>query len=165
MALPYLTLETFRARSLMSVVEIDYVETDSPGFIDTRITVATSYIHGRLRKRYGATLPFGDPVPEILREWIVKLVTYECIRKRGINPSDPTAEAYKADAERALAELKEAADSKDGLFDLPSPEDGDSNVSTGGPLGYSETSPYVWAQKQRNSGVQEDADGTGEGDQ
>lgn len=158
MALPaYLDLAGFRSRTIMSVVEVDYVETDSPGWIASRINVAISFIHGRLRKRYGASLPFSSPYPEIILDWITRIVTYETLRKRGLNPQDPVAELYRADAERALAELKEAADSKDGLFDLPSPEEGDSNVSTGGPLGYSEASPYVWQNIQGEQGRFEDS--------
>lgn len=158
MALPaYLTLAQFRARTMLPAVEVDYVETDSSGFTATRINVAISYIHGRLRKRYGSSLPFASPYPEIILDWITRIVSYEVLRKRGINPQDPSAEMFRADAERALTELKEAADSKDGLFDLPSPEEGDSNVSTGGPLGSSETSPYVWSTYQRRQGQAEDA--------
>jgi hypothetical protein len=142
---------------MLPVVEVDYVETDSPGFVASRVNVAISYIHGRLRKRYGNSLPFSAPYPEIILDWITRLVSYEVLRKRGLNPQDPNAEMFKADAERALAELKEAADSRDGLFDLPSPEEGDSNVSTGGPLGYSEQSPYVWTNTQRQQGRAEDA--------
>lgn len=157
MALPtYLDLPGFRQRTLMSVIEVDYVEVDSPGFTASRIAFATSYIHGRLRKRYGASLPFSAPYPEIILRWITELVTYDVLRKRGLNPQDPTAEMYRADAQRAFDEIKEAADSKDGLFDLPSPEEGASNVSTGGPLGYSETSPYVWTDYERSIGRSED---------
>lgn len=164
MAFPYLTLATFRARTLMSVAEVDYVETDSPGFTLTRITIAASYVHARLRKRYGKSLPFGDPAPEAVLGWITALVTYDVLRKRGANPADPGVDAFKADMQKALDEIKEAADSKDGLFDLPSPEEGASNVTTGGPLGYSETSPYVWATKERLYGMWEDRNNDGTGD-
>lgn len=153
---PYLDLAGFRARTMMATPEVDYVETDSPGFVLSRIAVAISYIHGRLRKRYGNSLPFGAPYPEIILDWIVRIVSYEVLRKRGANPQDPNCVQFKEDADRALAELKEAADSKDGLFDLPSPEEGDSNVTTGGPLGYTETSPYVWGDYQRIQGQAED---------
>lgn len=162
MALPtYLDLPGFRQRTMLNVAEVDVVEQDNPGFTLSRIQVAISYIHGRLRKRYA--LPFAVPYPEIVLDWIVRLVSYEVLRKRGANPADPNCIQFKEDADRALAELKEAADSKDGLFDLPSPEEGPSNVSTGGPLGYTETSPYVWRDVQQQSGSSEDGSGGGTG--
>lgn len=174
MTTPYLTLATFKTRTLMASGEVDYVEVDSPGFVDARIAIRTSYIHGRLRKRYGnngaqASLPFSAPVPEIVLGWLTAMVTLDVLRKRGINPQDPQATMYAADVDTALAELKEAADSKDGLFDLPSTNtDGsDSAVTTGGPLGYSETSPYVWMTVERNNGRAQDfqyLNQAGEGD-
>jgi hypothetical protein len=84
------------------------------------------------------------PVPETILGWIVALVTMDLYRKRGVNPQDPTIETVREEAIRALAELKEAADSKDGLFDLPVNENADSAITTGGPLGYAEQSPYTW---------------------
>lgn len=95
-------------------------------------------------------------VPETVLGWIVALVTVDLYRKRGVNPQDPTIEMIREDAARALAELKEAADSKDGLFDLPVNEDNDSAVTTGGPLGYVEASPYTWTDIELASGRAED---------
>ena len=165
MSLPtYLDLAGFRTRTLMPVAEVDYVEQESPGYVVARIAVHTSYLHGRLRKRYGNSLPFSSPYPEIIVNWLVMLTTYDVIRKRGVNPADPAAEAYKADSERALAEIKEASEGDVGMFDLPSPEEGPSNVTTGGPMGYTETSPYVGLDKERTTGRSEDRSGEGSGD-
>lgn len=99
----------------------------------------------------------ATPVPETVLGWMVAIVTVDLYRKRGVNPQDPTIEMCREEAVRALAEIKEASDSKDGLFDLPASDDGDSAVTTGGPLGYSETSPYVWTDIQRAEGAAEDA--------
>lgn len=95
-------------------------------------------------------------VPEAVLGWMVALVTVDLYLKRGVNPQDPVIEMYRGAADKALAELKEAADSKDGLFDLPTADDGDSAVTTGGPLGYTETSPYEWTDKQARRGKFED---------
>lgn len=149
----------------MPVGEVDYVEQDSPGFVVARIGAWTSYLHARLRKRYGKSIPFSAPYPEIILLWLTQLVTYDCIRKRGVNPADPAAEAYKADCERALEEVKEASEGDVGMFDLPSPEEGASNVTTGGPMGYTETSPYVNLDIERAAGRAEDQAKTGSGDQ
>ncbi len=168
MALPYLTLEGFRVRTLLGVGEVDFVEADSPGFTAARIAIHTSWMHQRLRKRYGASLPFGSkgPVPEIILGWLCALVALDVMRKRGMNPSDPIAEMLTGDAARALEEIKEAADSEKGLFDLASvgEPDGGSNVTTGGPLFYSEGSPYVNQDKQAIQGRREDSGRNGSGD-
>lgn len=165
MSLPYLTLSTFKVRTLMAPMEVDYVEQDSPGFVEARIAIRTSWIHQRLRKRYGNTMPFGSAVPgqdvpEIILGWLTAMVTWEVLRRRGVNPQDPGVQTFLDDFTTAEAECKEAADSETGLFDLPITEtatsDGGSGVSTGGPLGYSEQSPYVWMSKQRAAGARED---------
>ncbi len=252
---PYLTLDGFRLRTVMPSPDVDIVETAQPGFTQTRLDIASSYVNSRLRKRYGtstsaSSLPLGQrppalvaagttpptvtltgrptlgswriviqivapgtlgaaafkwsgdggtswsaalaaatfspltgtgmaavfasgsyalddvyaaatPVPETVLGWLVALVTVDLYRKRGVNPQDPTIEMVREDATRALAELKEAADSKDGLFDLPASEDNDSAVTTGGPLGYTEFSPYTWTDIERANGRTEDiASGT-----
>jgi hypothetical protein len=57
----------------------------------------------------------------------------------------------------ALAWLKEAADAKDGLIDLPLRADTTaSGISRGGPLAYTETSPYAWTDVQAETGRSED---------
>jgi hypothetical protein len=101
------------------------------------------------------------PVPPVALGWLVALVSFDVKTKIGRNPQDPAMLDLTADRDRALAEVKEAADSKDGLFDLPACEDTDSAVTTGGPLGYSETSPYVSIDRQARVGRWEDNRGRG----
>ena len=103
----------------------------------------------------------APPVPETVLGWIVALVTVDLYRKRGVNPQDPQIDLLVKEAERAFAEIKEAADSKEGLFDLPASEDVDSAVTTGGPMGYSEQSPYVWADRELHAARNEDDQGRG----
>lgn len=254
---PYLDKQGFRNRSVMADGEILLVENDSPGFLATRIAMRSSYINGRLRKRYGNagsplgnSLPFGQTapaliaqgtnppnvtltgrpilgcmqfqiiittggalgsaafkwssdngvtftsgvltaatvtlgstgvianfstgtystdnsyasdtcVPEIVLSWLTVLVTDDMYRKRGRDPQDPAMADLKEDVVTALAEIKEAADGDTGLFDLPSSEDTDSAVTTGGPLGYSEASPYVWTDIEARRGREEDYNGGG----
>lgn len=103
----------------------------------------------------------ATPVPEIVLSWLTTLVTHKLMRKRGMNPQDPIIELLVADVQRVHDEIKEAADSKDGLFDLPTSEDEDSAVTTGGPAGCSQTSPYVWQDVERAIGVAQDAQSLG----
>jgi hypothetical protein len=98
----------------------------------------------------------ATPVPEIVLNWLQLYVTYDLYKKRGANPADPQMQWLIDDVNKAEAELKEAADSKDGLFDLPSSEDEGSAITTAGPLAYTETSPYKWTNKERGIGRRQD---------
>lgn len=155
MSTPYLTLAQFKTRSLMPSEDVEVLEQQAPGFVEARIAFHQGRINGRLTKRYA--VPFASP-PEIVLGWLTDLVTFDCYKKRGWNPSSEQDAEIKADSDVAAAEVKEAADSQNGLFDLPLREadTGASGVSLGGPMGYSEASPYAWTTKQRDTGRSED---------
>jgi hypothetical protein len=262
MAFPYEDLPGFKSRSTMPPGDVDALENSYPGFVVQSIATESSWINGRLRKRYGNSvagcngntpgnsLPWGrvppaliaagtnpptglalvgtpilgslmvglqvtypgaagtavfkytinggvtytmgliplalssiplvgtgmslqvptgavfsldnvyaaaTPVPEILLKWVNALVTLACYRRRGFNPQDPSGELIVQAAAETRKEVQEAADSKDGLFDLPASEDLDSAVTTGGPLGRSDASPYAWQDRQADRGSRQDS--------
>lgn len=104
----------------------------------------------------------STPVPEIALGWLASIIDVDFWQRRGANPSDPTIVQAVADRDSALLEIKEAADSKDGLFELPTVDSiGDSAVAKAGPLYYSEASPYVSADRQEREGFFEDCRGVG----
>lgn len=141
----------------MPQVDIDAVEGETPGFTNSRLATHSSKIDSRLRKRYIVPFSSLNPYPEAVLEWLTKIVTFELYIKRGVDPSDQSIALVKADKEQAEAELKEASDSQNGLFDLPVPEQSDASAITkGGPLSYSETSPYVFTDIQSLDGRRED---------
>jgi hypothetical protein len=107
----------------------------------------------------------ASPVPEAVLRWLTDFVTIDVWDRRGRNPQDPAMVSAKERYDQAMEELKEASDSKEGLFDLPIAEDADTAVTTGGPLSYSETSPYVWQDQQKAVAQSEDRalTGTGQG--
>ena len=107
---------------------------------------------------YGADNAWSasPPVPETVLGWLVNLVTLELYKKRGADPQDPMIKLVVEACNQSLAEIKEAAESKEGLFDLPVSDDLDSAVTTGGPLGYTETSPYRWTDIEVREGVRQD---------
>ncbi len=105
----------------------------------------------------GDTYIAPTPVPEIVLTWLTAMVTYDAYRKRGMNPQDPAGELIVKEYDAAVADLRDAANSKDGLFDLPTNEDADSAVTTGGPLGYAQQSPYVWTDIEERLARGEDA--------
>jgi hypothetical protein len=145
-----LDLEEFKARTVMPAEDVDDLERSYDGFIARRLVIATSRIYTRLRKRYA--VPFATPVPEIVLGWIVAIVTVEAYQKRGWNPSDEQSQQILEAATTALAEVKEAADSNEGLFDLPLRQDTTAEgISKGGPFFYSESSPFDWLDVQREA--------------
>jgi hypothetical protein len=130
----------------MTAADVSLCETapnGSPGYIARRIAIAQSHIDSRLRKRY--IIPLPAPVSEIVLGWIVDIVTYEAFDKRGRDSADPIMQSYEKKRDKAFADLKEAADSDTGLFDLPLNESMQtSGIGAGGPLGTSQASPYEW---------------------
>ena len=101
------------------------------------------------------------PVPEAVLGWITTLVSLATLRKHRVPSNDPIVELMVEECKTALAEVAQAANSNDGLFDLPMNDGTDSGVKTGGPLFYSENSPYVGADLQEQYGRCEDGTGRG----
>lgn len=122
-----------------------------------------------LTAQFAATGPFSTdnvytaatPVPESVLRWLVAFTDLDVMKRRYRQTNDPALDDFKAAATAAAADVKEAADSKEGLFDLPVTEDADSAVTTGFPLGYSEQSPYVWTTQQARGGGYDDQRGGG----
>lgn len=136
----------------MPAADIDAVETMYPGTFVGLASAVSRLFDSRLAKRYAA--PFAASVPEAVKLNVAFVVVAHLWKKRGFNPGSAQDELIEKDRLEALAWLKEAADSKEGLVELPLREDlpsGD-GVERGGPLGYSETSPYKWTDRQACEG-------------
>lgn len=140
----YLDIAGLKLRTPMPDEDVDALPVQ---FVLERLSVGSSEIDGKLRKRYAA--PFAEPVPPIIVGWLSDIVTPELYLRRGWNPGNEQEATIVAAAERARAQMQEAADSAEGLWDLPLRADTTAEgVSKGGPLGYSETSPYDWRDAQ-----------------
>lgn len=151
----YLTLAEFLQMSVVPAAFINEIEQRTPGWVDQRLLMASAYIDTRLSKRYDA--PFKAPYPLAAQDWVSKWVSLDVWLRRGVQPNDEQFGEYKAQAVQAYDEVKEAANSELGLFDLPLRSDTNgSGISKGAPLGYSEQSPYVWADEQARIGREED---------
>lgn len=160
---PYLDLATYKGLSLLRSAEIDRVDAEEPAFFAATFTAESAFIDSRLAKRYAA--PFITPYPIAVQRWLARIVDGVAVFKAGFKPEDPTALKIDEREKDARAELKEAADSKDGLFDLPLRADtNDSGIAAPRPLGYSEHSPYVAFDVQADLARCEDANGVGTGD-
>ena len=156
----YLVLAEYKNYSVLPSVDIDYVETNQTGWIDRKLRAVSRSVDARLRKRY--SVPFSSPYPDAVCDWVARLMDPLLLKKRGVDATDEQFISIADDANAALEEIKEAANAEDGLFDLPAVDTADGTaISKGGPLAYSETSPYVWMDLEEETGRQEDVDGIG----
>jgi hypothetical protein len=140
----------------MPASDIDALEGLYPGTFDGMAEAVSRMFDARLAKRYAA--PFAEPYPEALKWNVAHVVVASLWQKRGYNPGSAQDEIIQTNRTEALAWLKEAADSKEGLIELPLREDTTADgVVKGGPLGYHEASPYVWTDRQREDGRMDDS--------
>lgn len=157
----YLTLNEYKLLSLLPAEFVDSVEDVEPGWTDAQIKQVSSHeIDGRLRKRYA--VPFEAPFPESVKGWVARMVDVRIMVRRGVDPQDQAFELVREDATTAKAELKEAANGEQGLYDLPLRADTNaSGIVKGAPRSYTEASPYVWTVRQAFRGRDEDSDREG----
>jgi hypothetical protein len=161
----------FARRTLLPAHVLTEIEQRSPGWLATQIEAVSATIDARLSKRY--RVPFaGPPYPALVLNWIVDIVSFNAWLKRGASPTDEMIEAFKEKHDAAVAQMQEAADSEIGLFELPgavggadpgAPGGATTGVSLGGPQSYSEQSPYVASDRQRETGRREDFSRRGSG--
>lgn len=145
-AFSFIDLGAFKALTIMPPGNVDAVEASNPGWIDRQLAFESANIVSRLSKRYG---PFVPPYPTAILRWLVQIVTVNVYMERGVAGSDAQFQLIERDRDRALAEIKEAADSNQGLFDLPLLQGSTvSGIARGAPIGSSEPSPYDWTDRQ-----------------
>lgn len=161
----YLTQAQFALRSIAPPEYIDAIELRAPGWTVQQLLQESARIDARLKKRYAA--PFVDGAgapnaPELVQLWLARIVTLKVYLRRGVDPTDEQFVEVRDDARRAEDELKEAADGAMGLWDLPvRGQETTSAITYGGPRVYSEASPYVWTDVQRDIATGEDQSGRG----
>ena len=152
----YLTVAEFKLLSTIPSGFVDAVELESSGYTDAQLAYWSDWIDSQLRKRYDA--PFSTPYPNAVRGWLARVVTPRVWTKRGVDPQDEQWKEVKQDDLDARKEIAQAADSDTGLFDLPVRQDTRATgISQGSPRSYSEQSPYVFADQQRDVGLDEDS--------
>jgi hypothetical protein len=150
----YLTQAEFKIRTVMPPEFVDALDSQQPGYVDSQIAQVSGWLDSRLAKRY--SVPFDAPYPEQVKTWATSLVTMRLWIRRGFDPNDPQMQLVIADSQSAETEVKEAADGQLGLIDLSRSDRKASLVSRGNTLVYSETSPYVGGDVQRQRAQIED---------
>lgn len=161
MANEYLNLAEFKVRSIMPNEQIDRIEELKPGWLQAEIESTSRDFDAYLGKRY--RVPLGAPSPTI-KKLVASVVTYRAHLVHGVPATDKQLELIAQDAQEAWARVKEAANGETGLLDLaPSDRLPGQGVTFGSTRVYSETSPYVHYDRQRESGRAEDRSRRGTG--
>jgi len=156
----YLTTSEFKTRTLMPGVYVDAIEDIDSGWTGIQLEEVSAWMDSLLRKRYDA--PFRAPYPTQVLSWLTRIVTVRAYLKKGVEATDEQFSLIQKDAEDAKAEIKEAANSNVGLFDLPLRSDTTATgIDRSGPFAYSEQSPYVGFSRQARTGRTEDGNGSG----
>lgn len=132
----------------LSVLPASYIAAVSPDKLTAQLDYWSAIIDARLTKRY--TTPFATPVSHVVRGWLARLMDPVIHRIAGVDATDAQYSDTVESAREAMAEIKEAADAKDGLYDLPLRSDTTATGITRVPtLAYSELSPYTAGHVQR----------------
>jgi len=144
----YVDKEYLKLVGALPARDIDELDVVFPGTVDGISEAESRKADARLAKRYAT--PFQEPYPEALRSAVAYCVVYRLYQKRGPNPGSALEEAVLRDYNEAKDWFKEAANSKDGLIELPPREDGDDDkgVVQGGPLCVNDLTPYDAMQAQ-----------------
>lgn len=137
----------------MPTEDVEEIEVRRSGYPETRMIANYRWVYARLAKRYAIPEPMvpSNDVPELVVDWCVALTTLDLYEFRGFNPESAQDALIAARATEVRGEVKEAADSETGLFELPlrASSQATTGVTKGGPFGYSEASPYEWTDRQR----------------
>jgi hypothetical protein len=149
----YLTVAEFSNRTIMPLEQIARLEQRAPGWLAAQIESSSRWADMYLAKRY--RVPFRAPYPEAVQSWVARMVTQRAYLHHGISATDDQQELVASDATKAEEEIKQAADGQLGLIDITDPA-GSSAVQFGGTRVYSEASPYVGMDQQRERGSAED---------
>jgi hypothetical protein len=146
--LAYLTTSTYLNFTVLPAEYHAEVEARYPGWIAEQIGIWGEVIDSRLRKRYA--VPFAAPIPVAVQMWLARLLDVRLLLKRGVDPTDAQFVELNRSATDVMAELKEAADSNTGLYDLPLTAQGGTAILRQQPLGFSNAGPYAGFRSQRD---------------
>jgi hypothetical protein len=149
---------TFAEYKLGTTIKGGLVDLCTQSKVEEWLDRHSSKIRNRLTKRYAVDFKDPGPVPGQIKEWLTILVDINVLKFTGGTPEGREDDWAKSDADKVEAELKEAVEAQDGLFELPLRNTdalGASAVSRGGPLMYTETNPYRWTDIQYDAASQE----------
>ena len=144
----YLTFAEYSARSR---VRASLITAAGSAKVEAWLNERSSKIRARLAKRYAVDFTDPGPAPDVLLGWLGALVDHDVQEYVGGTPEGREDTWIVKRAEQADAEIKEAADSETGLFELPlrnTDSLGSSAINKGGPYVESFTTIYGWFDAQ-----------------
>lgn len=151
----YLTIAEFKMRTIMPWAQIDRIESQlAPGWLAAQFASSSNWVDTRLAKR--VPVPLTEPIPEVVKGWVARMVTLRAYLVHGIPASDAQITLVTADADKAEQEVKETADGQLSLIDLAPSGQAVNSVQFGGTRAYSEASPYVGYDVQVDRARDED---------
>lgn len=114
----YLTLAAYKSITTINGSIVDVCAAKGKD-VQRWLDLESGHIRARLVKRYAVDFDDPGPVPDQIIKWLILLVDIPVWKCAGGNPEGREDGWAKADQEQVEAELKEAADSEEGLFELP----------------------------------------------
>lgn len=158
-----MTVDEYKLRSVLPDEYVAAIEARKPGWTAQQLAGVTAEVYAALSKRYVTPFSVDHEVPRL---WAAAIVDARVLIRRGVDPDElaPEVAAIFEAATTARAQIQSASDSETGLFELPLRSNDPTSptaVTRGGPFSYSETSPYVFTDSQRERGRDDDASGRG----
>lgn len=143
---------TFAQYKLGTTIKGGLVDLCGQAKVEEWLDRQSNKICNRLVKRYAVNFTDPGPVAGQIKDWLTILVDINVLKFTGGVPDGREDEWASNDLKTVNDELKEAADSEKGLFELPlrNTDISGSAVNVCAPLGYSEQSPYTWTDRQRD---------------
>lgn len=156
-----LDVAEFKLLSTMPKEQVDRLAQLHPGWLEAQLADRSTWVSSRLAKRF--RVPFSAPYSPTVQGWIAQMVTLRAYIHHGVVATDEQMELITKEAEKAEAEVKEAADGSLSLIDLAPSDQSRDRVEFGGVLSYSEASPYVQYDIEADRGHREDSSRRGSG--
>jgi hypothetical protein len=136
-----ITIQELKSLTNLAKGTVEVFESEDSEWLQATIDSETARVYAKLRKRYA--VPFIAPVPTIVREWVAAYVDHRMLVKIGVSVGDVVIEAVKARVDATALAITDAAESVEGLTELPLNADaGASGVISPATFFYSETSPF-----------------------
>ena len=158
----YLSPAQYKLRSVLNLSRIEAIEIAAPGWLEQELSAWSKRMDVMLAKRYAVPFDSPDGPPEVVQQWLQRIVDVRCMLKAGVDQQDEQFQEIKEDSREARDEIKQAAESEHGLFELPlKAGSATTAISRGNTFVYSESSPYAWTDVQADRGRSEDQNGGG----
>jgi hypothetical protein len=131
----YLTLAEYRSITTIDGSIVDLCSAKGKD-VQRWLDLSSAHIRSRLVKRYAIDWSevANQPTPDKIIQWLILLVDIPVCKCAGAIPEGRVDDWVREDEQKVEAEIKEAADSEGGLFELPLRETGPSAVSKGAPI-------------------------------